>query len=136
MSQTNSTTSIQYIKPLKIKGPFKTDLKEFENDKLFNEYYRNHQDELDAMTTYQLNKSFHVPGYHIAKIKSKEDPSKKEIMLTKEYYRPINKVYEEYISDTDNKMAKEILQLKNQIKEMQHVIEVLVNDYNTRNNLA
>jgi hypothetical protein len=87
------------------------------------------------MTTYQLNKSFHVPGYHIAKIKSKEDPQKKEIMLTKEYYRPINKVYEEYISDTDNKMAKEIVQLKNQIKEMSHIIEVLVDDYNRRNNL-
>jgi hypothetical protein len=134
--QTNSNSSIQFIKPLKIKAPFSTTLKEFENDSKFNEYYRQHQEELDKMTTYQLNKSFHIPGYHIAKIKSKEDPSKKELILTKEYYKSIDKVYEDFANDKDNKMAKEIVSLKNEITQLKQIIQLLVDDYNTRNNLV
>jgi hypothetical protein len=133
--QTNNNSSIQFIKPLKIKGPFSTTLKEFENDLKFNEYYRQHQDELDNMTTYQLNKSFKVPGYHIAKTKCKEDPSKKELILTKEYYKPIDKVYEDFANDKDNKMAKEIVSLKNEITQLKQIVQLLVDDYNRRNNL-
>jgi hypothetical protein len=133
--QGNSNSSIQYLKPLKIKAPFSPSLKEFENDSKFNEYYRTHQEELDNMTTYQLNKSFKVPGYHISRMKCKEDPTKKELILTKEYYKPIDKLYEDFANDKDNKMAKEIVALKNEVEQLKNIIQVLVNDYNERNNL-
>ena len=54
---------------LKIIGPIKSPLKEFDSVDEFNIYYHKHKDEMDTETTHSLNKKFKINGYRITKIK-------------------------------------------------------------------
>lgn len=67
---------------LKIIGPIKKPLKEFESPDEFNLYYHKHKEEMDGETTHSLNKKFKIDGFRITKIKGvlclKKDVKKKE----------------------------------------------------------
>ena len=67
---------------LKIIGPIKKPLKEFESPDEFNLYYHKHKEEMDSETTHSLNKKFKIDGFRITKIKGvlclKKDVKKKE----------------------------------------------------------
>ena len=54
---------------LKIIGPIKTPLKEFDSPDEFNLYYHKHKEDMDKETTHSLNKKFKIKGYRITKIK-------------------------------------------------------------------
>ena len=54
---------------LKIIGPIKSPLKEFDSVDEFNIYYHKHKEEMDTETTHSLNKKFKINGYRITKIK-------------------------------------------------------------------
>ena len=54
---------------LKIIGPIKKPLKEFESPDEFNLYYHKHKEEMDSETTHSLNKKFKIDGFRITKIK-------------------------------------------------------------------
>ena len=54
---------------LKIIGPIKSPLKEFDSVDEFNIYYHKHKDEMNTETTHSLNKKFKINGYRITKIK-------------------------------------------------------------------
>lgn len=54
---------------LKIIGPIKSPLKEFDSVDEFNIYYHKHKDEMDTETTHSLNKKFKINGYRITKIR-------------------------------------------------------------------
>ena len=54
---------------LKIIGPIKTPLKEFDSPDEFNIYYHKHKEDMDKETTHSLNKKFKIDGFRITKIK-------------------------------------------------------------------
>ena len=59
----------QFLTDLKIIGPIKKPLKEFESPDEFNLYYHKHKEEMDSETTHSLNKKFKIDGFRITKIK-------------------------------------------------------------------
>lgn len=54
---------------LKIIEPIENYIKEFKTPDEFNVWYSKHKNEVDAQTTYMLNKKYHIDGYRITKIK-------------------------------------------------------------------
>ena len=59
----------QFLTDLKIIGPIKKPLKDFESPDEFNLYYHKHKEEMDSETTHSLNKKFKIDGFRITKIK-------------------------------------------------------------------
>ena len=54
---------------LKIIKPVEKYLKEFESPEEFNVFHAKNKDEIDSQTTHKLNKTYHIKGYVITKIK-------------------------------------------------------------------
>ena len=53
---------------LKIIGPIKSPLKEFDSVDEFNIYYHKHKDEMDTETTHSLNKKYYYYYYYYARL--------------------------------------------------------------------
>ena len=70
---------------LKIIGPIKTPLKEFDSPDEFNLYYHKHKEEMDTETTHSLNKKFKIDGFRITKIKG-------VLCLKKDVQKDVHKV--------------------------------------------
>ena len=87
---------VKEYKPIEIKEPFKTDVIEFANTNDFTEYYREHEDDFNNISTYKLNVKYKIPGYKISKRRvhaptaTNTEEDKKEIILVKDYrYTPM-----------------------------------------------
>ena len=75
---------------LKIIGPIKSPLKEFDSVDEFNIYYHKHKDEMDTETTHSLNKKFKINGYRITKIKGVLCLKKDRVVKAEEEEDPYN----------------------------------------------
>jgi hypothetical protein len=108
------------IEPLKVIEPYSPIVKKFSNPGEFKTYYICHKSEIDAMTTCQLNKTFEIPGYHLAKMKNAE--GNKELIIRKEYYHCKNKV-----NEPDN-----LKYMQDQIDDIKRVVQQLVDKFNEK----
>jgi hypothetical protein len=121
-SSAEQTAQISEIKP--IKTPYNPIVKTFDTADEFNAYYKEHKDEMNKMTTYQLNKTYKIKDLHIAKNKAKE------IVLTREYYKSVNTIYKQMCENSEKEYAKKLYNLEENMKQMQQVINQLVNTIN------
>jgi hypothetical protein len=125
-----SVAEAKTLKPIpKIKTPYNPEPKLFETDNEFNEYYHSNKDEMDKMTTYQLNKAFKIKDYHIAKRLIND---KKEIVLTREYYKPVQTLYKEMCENSDMEHAKKIVNLEDRVKALENLVNILIEERNER----
>ena len=78
---------VKEFKSLEIKEPFKPDVLEFKDPNNFNKYYREHEEEFENISTYQLNIKYKIPGYKISQKGKKNNASvsSPEIILIKDY---------------------------------------------------
>ncbi len=76
------------FEPIKITEPFNCETIVFDTAEDFTKYYRNHQEELDKLTSMKLNKAFKINGYHIKRPKP-IDGVTQELELIKDYYKGV-----------------------------------------------
>jgi hypothetical protein len=107
------------IEPLKIIEPYSPIVKTFSNPGEFKTYYICHKAEIDNMTTCQLNKTFEIPGYHLAKMKNAA--GEKEIVIRKEYYHCKNK-----LSEPNERITRA------EIDDIKRVVQQLVDKFNEK----
>lgn len=104
---------------LKIIGPIKKPLKEFESPDEFNLYYHKHKEEMDGETTHSLNKKFKIDGFRITKIKGvlclKKDVKKKENNEVIEEENILDRLQklEDVVNEIVNAINGEIINLQN-----------------------
>ena len=84
---------------IKVIEPIRNYLQEFETPQDFSKYYEMNKDEMNKWTTQKLNKSLHVKGYRITKIKG-------EIMLKAESKKKINELDEKMDYVTSDQIAE------------------------------
>ena len=101
---------------LKIIGPIKKPLKEFESPDEFNLYYHKHKEEMDSETTHSLNKKFKIDGYRITKIKG-------VLCLKKDVQKDVHKVKKENNEVIEEENILERLQKLE--KAVNEIIDVL-----------
>jgi hypothetical protein len=106
----------------KIKCAYNPETISFETDKEFNEYYNNHKEEMDKLTTYQLNKTYKIKDLHIAK---RVVDGVKQIALTREYYKPVQTIYKQMCENSETQYAKKMYAMEENIKQIQQVINNL-----------
>ncbi|OHT06766.1 hypothetical protein TRFO_05452 [Tritrichomonas foetus] len=100
---------------LKILEPIKIDVKTFQNEKEFEDYYNLNKKTLDESTTTKLNRMYKIPGYRITRVKN-------ELCLKKDYAKKI----EQQVETKD--YSYEIEDLTTKIDDLKTVIEDLKNN--------
>lgn len=95
---------------LKIIEPIKIDVKTFQNEKEFEDYYNLNKKSLEDSTTTRLNRMFKIPGYRITRIKN-------ELCLKKDYVKKDESPKED-IKD----FTQDIDEIKTSIDELKHTI--------------
>lgn len=93
---------------LKIIEPIKVDIKTFQNEQEFEDYYNLNKKALDESTTTKLNRMFKIPGYRITRVKN-------ELCLKKDYNKKVE--------PSENDIRNEIEELK---KEIQNIKDILI----------
>lgn len=81
----------KYIEPIKVDEPISDEPLTFNSVNDFTSFYRENQEEMDALTTYRLNKMYKVQGYRIKRSGKKKEGEHKELELTKEYYKGVTR---------------------------------------------
>jgi hypothetical protein len=122
MTTTTEAPKVELKQIPKIKTPFNPETISFETDKEFNEYYNNHKEEMDKLTTYQLNKTYKIKDLHIAK---RIVDGAKQIVLTREYYKPVQTIYKQMCENSETQYAKKMYAMEENIKQIQQVINNL-----------
>ena len=102
---------------LKIIGPIKKPLKEFESPDEFNLYYHKHKEEMDGETTHSLNKKFKIDGFRITKIKG-------VLCLKKDVQKDVHKVKKE-----NNEVIEEE-NILDRLQKLEDVVNEIVNAIN------
>ena len=116
-----ATTSMPTYEPITIKEPYKADVIHFNDADEFTQYYREHEDELNGLSTLRLNKTFKIPGYRISvRNRGKDD---EELYLKKDYYGGVKS--EDTLDDTDVTTASNDIALMDAIKGLQQRVEYI-----------
>ena len=109
---------------LKIIGPIKSPLKEFDSVDEFNIYYHKHKEEMDTETTHSLNKKFKINGYRITKIKGVLCLKKDRIVKPEEEKGRMSPGLE--ITPSDTPTISEIIERIQKLEEtVNKIIDVL-----------
>jgi hypothetical protein len=98
---------------------------EFETAEEFIKYYNENKALLDSMSTYHLNKSFHIKNLYICKAKDIID-GKYKIKLTNHIYKPKPVVYDvpkDKINEKCNELEARIQRLELLVKDLMNEIK-------------
>ncbi|OHT02819.1 hypothetical protein TRFO_29957 [Tritrichomonas foetus] len=105
------------INKLKILEPIKIDVKTFQNEKEFEDYYNLNKKSLEDSTTTRLNRMFKIPGYRITRVKN-------ELCLKKDYAK---KTEQQQVETKD--YSYDIEDLNYKIDDIKTMIEELKNNF-------
>ena len=116
------------FEPIKITEPFNCETIVFDTAEDFTKYYRNHQEELDKLTSMKLNKAFKINGYHIKRPKP-IDGVTQELELIKDYYKGTSQTgtsNEGINADALAEITKVCAQLNNRITAVEEYLKVVI----------
>lgn len=121
------SNDIQVIEP--IRSPKQT----FQTTDAFNLYYARNKTEMDALTTYRLNKLYRVDGYIITRIKGqlslkRMDPKHRRYFSNRDESEAMHTMREELDKDIDGfkfKMNDELRAIKDSVNKITDFLKQL-----------
>ena len=108
---------------LKIIGPIKKPLKEFESPDEFNLYYHKHKEEMDSETTHSLNKKFKIDGFRKFKIDGYRITKIKGVLCLKK-----DRKIKPDVSHEEENTNQEILERLQKLEEVVNSIIDIINE--------